>query len=63
MYKLICVYISSLLFVSKYYTTVIETIVLSTQSLILHQMLTFEDILNLRKVKTEGFVTVTPHQF
>ena len=63
MYKLICVYISSLLFVSKYYTTVIETIVLSTQSLILHQMLTFEDILNLMKVKTEGFVTVTPHQF
>ena len=53
MYKLICVYISSLLFVSKYYTTVIETIVLSTLSLILHQMLTFEGILNLRKVKTE----------
>ena len=63
MYKLICVYISSLLCVSKYYTTVIETIVLSTQSLILHQMLTFDGVLNLRKVKAEGFVTVAPHQF
>ena len=32
------------------------------QSLILHQMLTFEGGLNLRKIETDGFVTVTPHQ-
>ena len=33
-----------------------------TQSLILHQMLTIEDGLNLRKIKADGFVTVTLHQ-
>ena len=32
------------------------------QSLILHQMLTFESGLNSRNIETDGFVTVTLHQ-
>ena len=31
-------------------------------SLILHQMLTFEGSLNLRKIEAVGFVTVTLHE-
>ena len=33
-----------------------------TQSLILHQTLTFEGGLNLRKIEAAGFVTVTLHE-
>ena len=59
---MIYVYISSLFCLSKRYTIVIEMIVLWTQSLIPHQMLTFEGGRNLRKIRADGFVTVTPHQ-
>ena len=33
-----------------------------TQSLILYQMLTFEGGLDLRKIQSDGFVRVLPHQ-
>ena len=38
------------------------TVNIRTQPLILHQMLTFEGDLNLRKIEADSFVTVTLHQ-